>query len=61
MTREEHDEAMDAIGDELVAVGDRLIDQGYSFDLVWLCMLALVFQALVHKKAKTQDGKISSN
>jgi hypothetical protein len=47
-TREEHDKAMDAIHAELVTVGDRLVDQGHSFDLIWLSMLMLVFQVLVH-------------
>jgi hypothetical protein len=51
-TREEHDNAMDAIHEELVSLGDELVDQGYSFDLIRLSMLMLVFQVLVHQKGK---------
>jgi hypothetical protein len=54
MTREGHDRAMDVISGELAVVGDRLIDQGYSFDLIWMSMLMMVFQALVYRKGR--DG-----
>jgi hypothetical protein len=52
MTREKHDRAMDAISGELATVGDRLIDKGYSFDLIWMSMLMMVFQALVYRKGR---------
>jgi hypothetical protein len=51
-TREEHDKAMEAISEELASLGDELVDQGYSFDLVWLSMLMFVFEVLVHQKGK---------
>jgi hypothetical protein len=57
-TREEHDKAMDAIHAELVTVGDRLVDQGHSFDLIWLSMLMMVFQVLVHQKGKDAGRQV---
>ncbi len=56
MTREEKlDQAVAAVTDELVEVGDRLIDQGYTFNLIWKTMLELVFRATVLIELNGED------
>jgi hypothetical protein len=56
MTREEElDQAVAAVTDEHVEVGDRLIDQGYTFNLIWKTMLELVFRATVLIELNGED------